>query len=270
MPESCPRCGSQNLAFEPWSKHERRCRDCGNSFSVERPFWAQWSIVWQLAIAAVVVAIFLAIVLPGFVEPKFQRRQVCIGNLQTIGRALQQYRDAYGSFPPAYIADAQGRPMHSWRVLILPQLEREDLYQRYDFNQPWNSAHNLELADQMPLLYACPLNGRKNRTNTEYVAAVGPHYAFAPSGAPQTPDQIADGATGTIMIMEWVDSGVCWLEPRDGPPRANGAPVLPPIPIHETVTVLCIDGHTDSLPATTTPEQLQTLLTIAGETAAER
>ena len=269
MSSSCPMCGSQNLAFDPWSKHERRCRACGNSFSVERPFWAQWSIVWQLAIAFLIVGGFLALVLPGSVEPMFQRRQACIGNLQTIGRALQQYRDAYGSFPPAYVADAQGRPMHSWRVLILPQLEREDLYERYDFTQPWNSAHNLKLATEMPLLFACPLNRRKNRTNTEYVAAVGPHYAFAPSGAPQQPDQIADGATGTIMIMEWVGSGICWLEPRDGPPFDQGEPALPPLPKHETITVQFTDGHIDSLPATTTPAQFKALLTIAGGEAVE-
>ena len=268
MPESCPQCGSQNLAFEPWSKHERRCRDCGRSFSIERPIWARWDTLWELAIVVVVLGFVLALFLLRTGPTIASYRQVCINNLQNIGRALQQYRDLHGSFPPAYIADAQGRPMHSWRVLILPQLEREDLYQRYDFTQPWNSAHNLELADEMPLLYACPMNQRKNRTNTEYVAAVGPRFAFASSGAPQPPAKNLNARADTIMLMEWVGSGICWLEPRDGPPRANGAPVLPPMPTHETVTVLCIDGHTDSLPATTTPAQFQTLLTIAGEKGA--
>jgi hypothetical protein len=159
--------------------------------------------------------------------------------------------------------------MHSWRVLILPQLEREDLYQRYDFAQPWNSAHNLELADEMPLLFGCPANKRKNRTNTEYLAAVGPDYAFAPSGAPQAPAKIPDGVAGTIQIMEWVGSGICWLEPRDGPPLRHGEPALPPFPKHETITVLFTDGHTDSLPATTTPAQFKALLTISGGKAVD-
>ena len=268
MPESCPQCGSQHLAFEPWSKHERRCRDCGKSFSIERPIWMQWGF-WQLAIAIFIIGGVLALVLPSTQPSMADRRMPCITNLQNIGRALQQYREVYGSFPPAYIADAQGRPLHSWRVLILPQLEREDLYQRYDFTQPWNSAHNLKLADEMPHVFACPLNGWENRTNTEYVAAVGPDYAFAPSGAPHQPDQNADGAAGTIMIMEWVGSGICWLEPRDGLPLRNGEPVLPPLPKHESITVLFADGHIDSLPATTTAAQLEAKLTVAGGEAVD-
>lgn len=223
---------------------------------------------WQLIIAILIVGGFLTLVLPRTGDPISRRRQACINNLQNIGRALQQYRDLHGSFPPAYLADAQGRPMHSWRVLILPQLEREDLYELYDFTQPWNSRHNLQLAERMPLLYAGPMNQRKNRTNTEYVAAVGPHYAFAPSGAPQSPDQIAGDATGTIMILEWIDSSICWLEPRDGPPLRNGEAILPPIPKHETITVLFADGRINSLPATTTTAEFQALLTIAGDDGA--
>jgi Protein of unknown function (DUF1559) len=37
---------------------------------------------------------------------------------------VANYHDTYGRFPPAYIADHDGRPMHSWRVLILPLLEQ--------------------------------------------------------------------------------------------------------------------------------------------------
>jgi len=36
--------------------------------------------------------------------------------------ALQNYEDRYGSFPPAYVLNAQGQRWHSWRVLLLPDL----------------------------------------------------------------------------------------------------------------------------------------------------
>ena len=35
-----------------------------------------------------------------------------------LGLALLAYERAYGSFPPAYVADANGKPLYSWRVLI--------------------------------------------------------------------------------------------------------------------------------------------------------
>ena len=34
-------------------------------------------------------------------------------HLQVVGIGLRAYHNAYGCFPPAYVADANGRPMHS-------------------------------------------------------------------------------------------------------------------------------------------------------------
>ena len=55
------------------------------------------------------------------------------------------YEDEHGCFPPAYVADASGRPMHSWRVLILPYLDQQQLYDQYDFSEPWNGPNNQQL-----------------------------------------------------------------------------------------------------------------------------
>src|SRR5690349_21111160 len=71
------------------------------------------------------------------------QRSSCNCNLKQIGLALHNYHDTYGSFPPAYVADAEGRPMHSWRVLILPFIDCNDLYKEYNFSEPWSSPDNL-------------------------------------------------------------------------------------------------------------------------------
>jgi hypothetical protein len=41
------------------------------------------------------------------------RRSQCCGHLKMIAIAMLNYHDAYGCFPPAYVADKNGRPMHS-------------------------------------------------------------------------------------------------------------------------------------------------------------
>src|SRR4051812_9073955 len=70
------------------------------------------------------------------------KRTQCKNNLKEIALALHNYHEAYGCFPPAYIADKDGRPMHSWRVLILPYLDEKPLYLKYRFDEPWNGPHN--------------------------------------------------------------------------------------------------------------------------------
>src|SRR5262245_44252816 len=75
------------------------------------------------------------------------RRSNCKGELKQIGLALLNYREAYGCFPPPYVADASGRPMHSWRVLILPFIDHAALYREYRFDEPWDGPNNRKLSD---------------------------------------------------------------------------------------------------------------------------
>ena len=63
--------------------------------------------------------------------------------------AVANYHDTYGRFPAAYVADRDGRPMHSWRVLILPLLEQRTTYDAYDFAEPWDGPNNRRLADRV-------------------------------------------------------------------------------------------------------------------------
>ena len=62
----------------------------------------------------------------------------CRNNMRQLMLAMLNYESANGHFPPAYIADDDGKPMHSWRVLILPFLEGNHIYDQYDFSEPWD------------------------------------------------------------------------------------------------------------------------------------
>src|SRR3954465_14889144 len=119
------------------------------------------------------------------------RRSVCVNNLKQIGLALRGYHDAYGCFPPAYLADEAGRPMPSWRVLILPWLEQKDIYDLYRFDEPWDGPNNRKLHDMRVSAYACPANFRTGRM-TSYVAVLGPEAAWRGAGTTRLAD-IQDG-----------------------------------------------------------------------------
>ena len=72
-------------------------------------------------------------------------------NLKQIGIALAQYADDHGRYPPAFTVDADGRPLHSWRTLILPSFDQAALAAKIDLSTPWDSPANAEYAKMQPL-----------------------------------------------------------------------------------------------------------------------
>lgn len=139
----------------------------------------------------------------------------CLHNLKQIGLALHNYHDTYGSFPPAYVADEHGQPMHSWRVLLLPWLDEKKLYESYHFDEPWNSEANRSLTERTPAPFACPSTHRHERYGrTSYMAIVGRDTLWPGTTSRQIAD-VTDGIDSTLAVIEVPDRDVLWTEPRD-------------------------------------------------------
>jgi uncharacterized protein DUF1559 len=175
------------------------------------------SFRYLLEIFAGIVVVFFAIawLLPGVnsgprgAAPRTQ----CKNNLKQISLALHNYHDAYGCFPPAYVADKQGRPIHSWRTLILPFVEFKPIYEEYRFDEPWNGPHNRKLAALQLALFQCP-EVKHSNSETNYLVVVGPKTVF-PGTKCVSISEITGGTTETILVVEVDNSGIQWAEPRD-------------------------------------------------------
>ncbi|MDH3719020.1 MAG: DUF1559 domain-containing protein, partial [Planctomycetota bacterium] len=101
--------------------------------------------------ALLILALLVTLLLPVVQSCRESASRVqCMNNLKQIALALHQYHDQYGSFPPAYVAGPDGKPWHSWRVLILPFIEAEPLYAMYNFDEPWDGPNNRKLAAAAP------------------------------------------------------------------------------------------------------------------------
>jgi len=142
--------------------------------------------------------------------PEAAKRTQCINNLKCIQLGLLNYESTNGSFPPPYIADESGKPMHSWRVLILPFLEHEALYDKYNFDEPWDSPANLKLLDAMPLVYDCPAH---NDGLCRYLAVTGEDSAWRVHD-PVRIEEIVRGTSKCVQVSESV-KGVPWTKPED-------------------------------------------------------
>ena len=226
------------------------------------------------------IAIFLSCVigLLAFLIPAVQsareaaRRSQCTCNLCQIKLALFNYHEIYGCFPPAYLSDATGKPIHSWRVLILPYMEQGTLYNQYDFNEAWDGPKNIKLMNAMPASFACPSRHNHSEyptTLTSYVVVTGPGTIF-PSGSSTKFKDIKDGRANTLMVVEVSNVNIPWTSPQDLDTRTMSFrindPKCPGISSKHPggANVVFADSSTRFLRDTVAPGDLLTLITIAG------
>src|SRR5262245_42896435 len=98
--------------------------------------------------------------------------QKSINKLKLIGVAVHSFHDANGYFP-SDVTDAKGKPLLSWRVAILPFLERNDLYEKFKLDEAWDGPTNKELLAKVPTVYA-PVRARGKPGLTFYQGFSGP------------------------------------------------------------------------------------------------
>jgi prepilin-type N-terminal cleavage/methylation domain-containing protein/prepilin-type processing-associated H-X9-DG protein len=168
----------------------------------------------ELIVVVAVLAILAALFLPAFrsAGPAARRTQ-CLNNIRNIALALINYKEAYQVFPPAYTVDANGKPLHSWRTLILPFLDEKLLYQKIDLSKPWNDPVNSKLGETYLSTYTCA-EARCPPGFTTYLTLVTPGSCIRPG---KSSDASEFAVLAKIPIVIEVDSkhAVPWMSPED-------------------------------------------------------
>ncbi len=161
------------------------------------------------------VLILLALLLPASRRSRGPHlRTQCKNNLRQIGLALHNYHDVHGAFPPAYTVDSDGKPLHSWRTLILPYLDEEQLYDSIDLSVPWNDPVNAAAFETSVPVFRCPSTSTAPNQTT-YLANAAPDGCFHP-GEPRTISEITDGSSNTLLVIEVSPkNAVHWMDAQD-------------------------------------------------------
>ena len=125
-------------------------------------------------------------------------RSQCVNNEKQIGLAIHNYIARHDSFPPAYTRDKAGKPLLSWRVLILPYIEQDALYKEFHLDESWDSPHNRALISKMPATYRCPGESGElaGQGKTRYLAPRGKATIFGGSDPVKLRD-VTDGTSNT-------------------------------------------------------------------------
>jgi prepilin-type processing-associated H-X9-DG protein len=223
------------------------------------------------------------------------RRAISVNNLKQIGLAFHNYHQVKKDRFPSAVnhGGASGKVPYSWRVAILPYLEQQELYNQYNFDEPWDGPNNRKLIDKMPAVYGYPGpdGSPSSQSHTSYFVFTGPSTALsvptpqgaaggAAAGGAAKPDgpvrpvdmafpvapslmQFTDGTSNTILAVE-AKRDVPWTKPED-------IPFDPNVPLPELggftpdgFNALFADGSVRYLKKLIAPTTLKALITRDG------
>ncbi len=135
-------------------------------------------------------------------------------NLKQIALSFHIYESTFGQMPPRAVCDKDGKPLLSWRVLILPYIEQTPLYNQFKLDEPWDSPHNKKLIARMPAIFKAPKRAAAGPGETFYQVFAGPKTLFpTPTTKPRI-SAILDGTANTFLVAE-AGTAVPWTKPDD-------------------------------------------------------
>lgn len=120
----------------------------------------------ELLVVIAIIGIIVALVLPAVQAAREAARKAsCKNNLKQLGLALHNYETTYRVFPPGYVhrfgpaGSAVQSANHAglaWGAMMLPQLEQEPLYKKFNPDVPiWDNV-NLEPRELHLSVFLCP------------------------------------------------------------------------------------------------------------------
>lgn len=148
--------------------------DAGGGTAIRRAF-----TLVELLVVIAIIGVLVALLLPAIQKAREAARSAaCKNNLKQIGLAISNHESAKGSFPPGSWIHANNRTNGlSWRVLVLPYVEEDALYDEIAPDDEGGGRFLPIVAP--PSVFTCPSAPAQD---TDQLAIKGSNYASV-SGA---------------------------------------------------------------------------------------
>jgi hypothetical protein len=147
-------------------------------------------------------------------------------------------------------------------VLLLPFMEQNALFDRWDKTQAWDSPQNLPLSQTVLKVFVDPSGPAPTTGRTDYLFVTGTGTAFDERPGGHSLAGITDGTANTLYMIEVANSGINWAEPRD---VDFSQPMALPPSNHPGVTLGALyDGSVRAISKDIPPEEVRAMATEAG------
>ncbi len=286
---TCPHCQTKTQVEDRFSGQAGQCVSCGGEIQLPEfsgtshasaPQDGVKSLRWIVASLVAVILlgcfIFAAAKYGGDTMNRFNTNRIKAAsksNLEKIAKALNAYAADFGTYPPPFTRAANGQKLHSWRVLILPYLGEEELYNQFKLDVSWDDPENMSVAYNPPSVFKHPdATAQGMYSETAYFYIVGTGTLFPPKAKPLGPNAVVDDPGQTILVIEGkplVPSRM-WTEPMDldfAKMVGNVGGTVGVEPgglIDDGAMMATVDGRGHFLPITTDTQTFRALVTPSG------
>jgi len=112
----------------------------------------------ELMVVISIIALLMALLLPAVMSARASSQRLqCQNHLRNLGLAMANSAQSAGRFPASGNIGTNGSGLYrSWAVDLLAWLDRHDLHDVWDFNQPFNVPPNDAWAKMHLAVFACP------------------------------------------------------------------------------------------------------------------
>ncbi|MEZ6065051.1 MAG: DUF1559 domain-containing protein [Planctomycetaceae bacterium] len=144
-----------------------------------------------------------------------------------LGSALKQYVATWHALPTQVVRDNDGRPLLSWRVLLLPHVGETDLHDELHLSEPWDSEHNAAILARRPPIFGSDHLLGPDAGRTRIVAITGASTLFPDDDEVSQLELVQVLATTPLLVTLPHELAVPWTAPADWSigtpiPKADG------------------------------------------------
>ena len=162
----------------------------------------------ELLVVIAIIAVLIGLLLPAVQKVREAANNAqCKNNLKQLGIAYLNYADVNnGTFPPSAYYDLTpaatgGLPIaHGWGVYLLPFIEQGNVFNGYNFSQPFVTPGNQAVIQTPIKTFLCPsaIHTADTYTDSTSNPFTGQKYPFTAAVADYAPD---DGINGGAAAM---------------------------------------------------------------------